>query len=86
VDGVARTGGIPFILPLMTVPDAPFRAMVESLDGLILTGGDDPAPHLYGEEPLQGLGEVEYERDLAELAVIKLALELKKPILGICRG
>jgi putative glutamine amidotransferase len=86
VDGVARTGGIPFLLPLMTIPDAPFRAMVESLDGIILTGGNDPAPHLYGEEPLQGLGEVEYERDLAELAVIKLAMELKKPILGICRG
>jgi putative glutamine amidotransferase len=86
VDGVARTGGIPFILPLMSIPDAPFRAMVESLDGLILTGGDDPAPHLYGEEPLQGLGDVEHERDLAELAVIRLALELKKPILGICRG
>lgn len=86
VDGVARTGGVPYILPLLTVKDAPFREMVERLDGLILTGGDDPAPHLYGEEPLQGLGEVEYERDLAELEVIKLAMELKKPILGICRG
>ncbi|MGM0713063.1 gamma-glutamyl-gamma-aminobutyrate hydrolase family protein [Brevibacillus parabrevis] len=86
VDGVARAGGIPLILPLLTVQEAPFREMVESLDGLILTGGDDPAPHLYGEEPLQGLGDIEYERDLAELAVIKLALELKKPILGICRG
>ncbi|MBY0050231.1 gamma-glutamyl-gamma-aminobutyrate hydrolase family protein [Brevibacillus agri] len=86
VDGVARAGGIPLILPLLTVQEAPFREMIESLDGLILTGGDDPAPHLYGEEPLQGLGNIEYERDLAELAVIKLALELKKPILGICRG
>ncbi|MEJ8547497.1 gamma-glutamyl-gamma-aminobutyrate hydrolase family protein [Brevibacillus borstelensis] len=86
VDGVAHTGGVPYIFPLLTVKDAPFRAMIESLDGLILTGGDDPAPHLYGEEPLQGLGEVEYERDLAELEVIRLALEMKKPILGICRG
>lgn len=86
VDGIARTGGTPLILPLMTIPDAPFREMLASLDGLILTGGEDPAPHLYGEPPLQGLGEIEYERDLAELAVIKLALELKKPILGICRG
>lgn len=86
VEGIARCGGIPLILPLLTNPDAPFQAMIESLDGLILTGGDDPAPHLYGEEPLQGLGNIEYERDVAELAVIKLALELKKPILGICRG
>jgi putative glutamine amidotransferase len=86
VDGIARTGGTPLILPLLSIADAPFRAMVEALDGLILTGGDDPAPHLYGEEPLQGLGQIEYERDLAELEVIKLARELKKPILGICRG
>jgi putative glutamine amidotransferase len=86
VDGIARTGGIPFILPLMTTPDAPFCHMVEALDGIILTGGEDPAPHLYGEPPLHGLGEVSYERDLAELALIKLAVERKKPILGICRG
>ncbi|WNC16813.1 gamma-glutamyl-gamma-aminobutyrate hydrolase family protein [Brevibacillus brevis] len=85
VEGIARSGGTPLILPLLDSEDA-LRAMVESLDGLILTGGDDPAPHLYGEEPHQGLGTVEYERDLAELAVIKLALEMKKPILGICRG
>lgn len=86
VNGIARTGGIPVILPLMTITDAPFRQMVESVDAIILAGGEDPAPHLYGEQPLQGLGEVDYERDLAELALIKLALELKKPILGICRG
>ncbi|MFY0546204.1 gamma-glutamyl-gamma-aminobutyrate hydrolase family protein [Brevibacillus sp. H7] len=86
VDGIARTGGTPLILPLMSISDAPFRDIVESLDGIILTGGDDPAPHLYGEEPLQGLGQIEYERDLAELEVIRLARELKKPILGICRG
>ena len=86
VDGIARSGGIPLIMPLLGIQDPPFEAMLESLDGLIFTGGEDPAPHLYGEEPLQRLGDVEYERDLAELAVIKLALEQKKPMLGICRG
>jgi putative glutamine amidotransferase len=86
VDGIARAGGTPFILPLMTIPDAPYRRMVEALDGIILTGGEDPSPHLYGEAPQHGLGEVAYERDLAELALIRLAVELKKPILGICRG
>lgn len=85
-DGIARTGGIPYILPLMTIPEPPLRAMVEALDGIILTGGEDPAPHLYGEPPLPGLGEVVYERDLAEIELIKLAVELQKPVLGICRG
>ncbi len=85
-EGVARSGAIPLIVPLMSSPDAPFRDIVASLDGIILTGGEDPAPHLYNEPPLAGLGEVDYERDLAELAVIKLAREMNKPMLGICRG
>ena len=86
VNGIARTGGTPLILPLLDAQPATYAAMLESVDGVILTGGEDPAPHLYGEEPLQRLGDVEYERDLAELALIKLAMEQKKPILGICRG
>lgn len=86
IDGVVRAGGTPLLLPLLHQPNAPLRAMVETLDGLILTGGEDPAPHLYQESPLPGLGEVDYERDLAELALIRIARELNKPMLGICRG
>ncbi|MGO0062748.1 gamma-glutamyl-gamma-aminobutyrate hydrolase family protein [Brevibacillus fluminis] len=86
IDGVVRSGGTPLLLPLLHQPNAPLQAMVEALDGLIFTGGEDPAPHLYGEQPLPGLGEVDYERDLAELALIRIARELKKPMLGICRG
>nr|WP_245553015.1 gamma-glutamyl-gamma-aminobutyrate hydrolase family protein [Brevibacillus massiliensis] len=86
VEGIARSGGIPVLLPLMERPDAPVRDMAAAVDGIILSGGEDPAPHLYGEQPLPGLGEVDYERDLAELALIKEAVALKKPLLGICRG
>lgn len=86
IDGVVRSGGIPLLLPLLHQPGAPLRAMVESLDGLILTGGKDASPHHYGESPLQELGEVDYERDLAELELIRFARELNKPMLGICRG
>lgn len=86
VDGIARVGGTPLLIPLLGIQEPPFEAMLEAVDGIILTGGEDPAPHLYGEEPLQHLGSVEYERDLTEIAIIKLALEQKKPMLGICRG
>lgn len=86
INGIIRAGGTPLLLPLMDQPGIPYRAMLEAIDGLILAGGEDPAPHLYGEEPLPGLGEVEYERDLAEIELIHIARELNKPMLGICRG
>ncbi len=86
VDGVARAGGIPFIFPLMSIAERPFRQMVEAVDGILLTGGEDPAPHLYGEPPHPELGEVDYERDVAEIELVKLAVELNKPMFGICRG
>ncbi len=86
VDGVAKAQGIPFILPLMNGSAAPYEEMVRSVDGIILTGGDDPAPHLYREPPLPGLGEVDYERDLAELKLINACVKWKKPVFGVCRG
>lgn len=86
VEGVVRAGAIPLMVPLLKGQPSVYEAMLDTLDGLILTGGEDPAPHLYGEEPMQKLGEVDYDRDLAELDLIRLAVERKKPILGICRG
>jgi len=86
VEGVARSGGVPFILPLLHNPQIPIKPFIETLDGLILTGGGDPAPHLFGEPPLPGLQDVDYERDLAELALLKAANEAGIPVLGICRG
>ena len=70
--------------PLADLVDA--REQIMAIDGLILSGGLDIDPYLYGEEPLESLGTINLYRDEYELMVIKLACELKKPILGICRG
>ena len=56
------------------------------VDGLLLSGGQDVAPKNYGEEPTPKLGDIFPERDDFEYALLKAALEAKKPILGICRG
>jgi putative glutamine amidotransferase len=55
-------------------------------DGLLLTGGHDVDPEIYGEEPMQMLQETLPERDRFEGLLIKEALRCRKPILGICRG
>ena len=60
--------------------------MVGRLDGLVMTGGADPDPSLYGEDPHPDLGEVEPGRDEWELALIGAALLRRLPMLCVCRG
>lgn len=85
VQTVAMAGGIPFILPLISDYES-IKRQIESMDALIISGGYDVNPLIYGEEPIQQQGFLCPERDEYDIKVIKIALELKKPILGICRG
>ncbi len=55
-------------------------------DGLLLTGGTDVNPALYGQVPLPEVDQPDDERDRAELRLIDEALERDIPILAICRG
>ena len=54
-------------------------------DGLILAGGGDLDPALYGEK-INGSKEIDKKRDVAELALCEKFVKQGKPILGICRG
>jgi putative glutamine amidotransferase len=56
------------------------------LDGLVLQGGTDVAPQMYGEEPLRPEWAGDAERDRYEIELLERFLNLKKPVLGICRG
>ena len=60
--------------------------MISRLDGLVMTGGADPDPSLYGENPHPELGEIEPGRDEWELALIRAALDRRLPMLCVCRG
>jgi putative glutamine amidotransferase len=82
---VLGSGGLPLILPPSDSDDA-IAEMVESVDGLLITGGNDLRPQLYGEEPGWDQGSFSPERDHLDFASIRAALEQKKPIFGICRG
>ncbi len=85
VQSVVRAGGIPYVIPLV-YDDEVIKAQIEHIDGLIMSGGHDVNPMLYEEEPCKELGEILPKRDKFDMLLIKNALELKKPILGICRG
>lgn len=85
VASVIKNGGIPLIIPFNT-DDELISEQISCIDALILTGGHDVDPFLYGEEPSQKLGEIFPERDSFDFTLIKYAKEKNIPILGICRG
>lgn len=84
VDAVVDAGGLPVILPV--VSGHGFDEWVECLDALILTGGEDVNPLMYGEPPHRALGGIDTARDEFELGLVRAWLASGKPLLGICRG
>ncbi|MEW8956733.1 gamma-glutamyl-gamma-aminobutyrate hydrolase family protein, partial [Clostridium sp.] len=85
VKSVIKAGGIPVILPLINNEDD-IKSQLDMVDGVIMSGGHDVNPLLYGEEPSQKLGGILPKRDDFDIKLIKLAMNMKKPLLGICRG
>lgn len=84
VESVAMAGGVPIMLPM--VEEADIEQQIQLLDGLLLSGGFDVDPLKYGEEPVPELGALYPELDEYQMKAAQIAVKLKKPLLGICRG
>ena len=84
VRSVEQSGAVPVVLPPVSPDDVP--ALLARLDGVLLSGGVDVDPALYGQEPHPRLGRVNRRRDDFELALVREALRRDLPILAICRG
>ncbi len=83
LDCVVAAGGNPVMLP----PVGTWTAeTIGFLDGLVIAGGADIDPATYGAEPDPRTGAPRRDRDEAEFALVKAALELDLPVLGVCRG
>jgi putative glutamine amidotransferase len=80
-----QAGGASVIIPAAQ-DRAGLSAVLDRVQGLILSGGPDIHPRRYGEEPIAGLGEIDAVLDEMELAVARLAVDRDLPVLGICRG
>ena len=80
--GVIAAGGLPVHLPINVDP----LTIVERLDGILLPGGTDIGPSLYGAESETDLYPPEPERDDFELSLLKGAVHRQIPVLGVCRG
>lgn len=85
MEGIEGAGGIPVMLPL-TADDGIIEALVGTFDGFLLTGGQDVSPALYGAEASPACGETCPMRDAMEPKLLAAALDMDKPVFGICRG
>ena len=85
LDAIRHFGGIPLILPVEGEQEE-IEALVELCDGILLTGGEDLDPSLYGEEIWNDTVFYTPKRDDTERWVCYLAENRNLPMLGICRG
>jgi gamma-glutamyl-gamma-aminobutyrate hydrolase PuuD len=86
VRSLADAGASPVILPVQQERDDALDALVARLDGLVLTGGPDVDPALYGAEPHPLSQPPRLQRDERELALIAACERGGVPLLAICRG
>jgi putative glutamine amidotransferase len=82
--GVTASGGIALLLPPQDPEVA--DAAIAGMDGLILSGGADVAPELYGAERHPLTDPARTDRDAWELALFRAAERRRIPVLAICRG
>lgn len=85
-DAVTNAGGIAVLLPPQPVDSEIAAQVLGSLDGLIVTGGKDVNPALYGQERLLTTDEPRTDRDDWETSLLMSAIDIGLPFLGICRG
>jgi putative glutamine amidotransferase len=85
ITAVIRAGGIPVLLPIH-LSDLDTRALLQQLQGLIVTGGPDINPVLYGANLHPKVQGIDVLRDQSDLNLVRAACDLQIPILGICRG
>lgn len=85
-DAVSASGGVAVLLPPQSAPDAAAAAVLDGLDGLILTGGLDVQPELYGAPRHPLTDPARPDRDAWELALFRGAEKRRMPVLAICRG
>jgi putative glutamine amidotransferase len=83
VRAVERAGGRAVLVP----PDEDgAEEVLDALDGLVFSGGNDMSPEKYGADAHPATIGTNPERDRGELALLESALEHDLPVLAICRG
>ncbi len=83
-NAVIRAGGEPICV--VRPNDRRLSSLLPFIDGIFLVGGHDIDSEYYGEENSGHTQHIDRERDRVELALIRLAVKHRIPLLGVCRG
>ena len=87
VEKIEKANGIPMVLPVLQKYDEEeLERLVDSVDGIIFTGGCHVESKWYGEKPLSDETREDGLRNYFERDLFIVAKKKKKPILGVCRG
>ena len=86
LDAVLRAGGEPVTLSPRELRHDDAVELLDRFHGLVLMGGADVDPHLYGQQRQPHVYGVNPEQDHFEMALVRAALAGKMPTLAVCRG
>lgn len=85
IQAVAEAGGLPVLVPI-SIDDEALRGIYERLDAVLLPGGGDMRPNIYGAEAHPLTDNIDDARDHVEVNLTRWAVDDDLPVLGICRG
>ncbi len=85
VQAVENAGGVPLVLA-QTAKLELIEAQLDTVEGVLLPGGADVHPLLWGAEPEENLEETLPFLDRYQMQLARKAIERGMPLLGICRG
>lgn len=85
IDALYESGAIPMLVPCLADKEL-LKAYLKQVQGLVIIGGLDYPPELYGESPYPECDLAHQRRVDSDFMLLETALEMGKPILGICAG
>jgi putative glutamine amidotransferase len=85
IQAVAEAGGLPVLVPI-SIDDEALRGIYERLDAVLLPGGGDMRPNIYGADAHPLTDNIDDARDHVEVNLTRWAVDDDLPVLGICRG